>query len=219
MEAILLIHFIVQILQFITKPLASPPVTIKLWPSTITMAYKGKIIDNKKTGQQIKFIQTADDTGGELLEMESLFQPHSTEPIPHYHPLQEEYFTVLEGKITVRTNGQLRVLKQGDKLQIKKGQVHSMWNPSAQKARVSWKVFPASETEYFLENGIGIANNMKTNKQGMPDLLQIALLAKRFSHVYRIVNPPYFFQKIIFTILAPLSRLAGYRSCYKEFVD
>jgi len=183
------------------------------------MAYKGKIIDNKKTGQQITFIQTSDDTGGELLEMESLFQPHSTEPVPHYHPFQEEYFTVLEGEINVRLNGQLKILKQGDQLHLKKGQVHSMWNHSFQKARVNWKVVPASDTEYFLENGIGIANHKKTNEQGMPGLLQIVLLAKRFSHVYRIVKPPYAIQKILFTILAPFSYLAGYKSCYKEFVD
>lgn len=183
------------------------------------MAYKGKIINNKKTGQQITFIQTSDDTGGELLEMESLFQPDSKEPVPHYHPLQEEYFTVLEGEISVRTNGQVKILKQGDNLYLKKNQVHSMWNHSLNIARVNWKVIPSLDTEYFLENGIGIANKKKTNEQGMPGLLQIALLANKFSHVYRIAKPPYAIQKIIFTALTPFSYLAGYRSCYKEFVD
>jgi quercetin dioxygenase-like cupin family protein len=187
--------------------------------STITMAYTGKVIDNKKTGQRITFIQTSDDTGGELLEMESLFQPHSTEPVPHYHPFQEEYFTILEGEITVRINGQLQVLKQGDQLHLKKAQVHSMWNLSDRTARVNWKVVPASDTEYFLENGIGIANHKKTNEQGMPGLLQIALLAKRFSHVYRIAKPPYAIQKILFTILSPFAYVVGHRPCYKEFVD
>jgi quercetin dioxygenase-like cupin family protein len=183
------------------------------------MAYKGKIINNKKTGQQISFLQTADDTGGELLEMESLFQPNSIEPVPHYHPLQEEYFTVLEGEITVRINGGLQVLKQNDKLHLKKNQVHSMWNHSNNTARANWKVVPALDTEYFLENGIGIANKKKTNEKGMPGLLQIALLANKFSNVYRVTKPPYAVQKILFTILSPFSYIAGYRSCYKEFVD
>jgi len=183
------------------------------------MAYKGKIINNKKTGQQITFIQTGDDTGGELLEMESLFQPNSTEPVPHYHPLQVEDFVVLEGEITVRTNGELTILKQGDQLHVKKNQVHSMWNHSKNIARVNWKVMPASETEYFLENGIGIANKNKTNDKGMPGLLQVALLANRFSHVYRVAKPPYAVQKFLFTVLTPFSYLAGYSSCYKEFVD
>jgi quercetin dioxygenase-like cupin family protein len=183
------------------------------------MAYKGKIINNKKTGQQITFIQTSDDTGGELLEMESLFQPNSKEPVPHYHPSQEEYFTVIEGEISVRTNDVVRVLKQGDKLRLKKNQVHSMWNHSRNIARVNWKVMPASDTEYFLENGIGIANKKKTNEKGMPGILQVALMANKFSHVYRVAKPPYTIQKILFTVLTPFSYLAGYRSCYKEFVD
>ena len=183
------------------------------------MAYKGKIINNKKTGQQVKFIQTADDTGGELLEMESFFQPHSKEPVPHYHPFQEEDFVVLEGEITVRINGKLHTLKQGDTLHVNKNQVHSMWNQSGNTARVNWKVMPASDTEYFLENGIGIANEKKTNDKGMPGLLQVALLANRFSHVYRVAKPPYVVQKILFTTLTPFSYLAGYRPCYKEFVD
>jgi quercetin dioxygenase-like cupin family protein len=183
------------------------------------MAYKGKIINNKKTGQEIIFIQTSDDTGGELLEMESTFQPHSLEPVPHYHPLQDEFFTVLEGEITVRINSGPHVIKQGNTLRIKQGQIHSMWNHTSQKARLNWKVMPASDTEYFLENGIGIANKKKTNKKGMPSLLQIALLAKRFSHVYRVAKPSFTIQKILFTVLSPFSYLAGYKSCYKEFVD
>ena len=187
--------------------------------SIITMAYKGKVISNKKTGQQITFIQTSDDTGGELLEIESLFQPNSTEPIPHYHPFQEEHFTILEGELTVRMNGQLQVLKQGAQLCLKKAEVHSMWNHSTQTAKVNWKVIPASDTEYFLENGVGIVNHKKTNGQGIPGLLQVALLAKRFSHVYRIAKPAYAIQKILFTMLSPFSYLAGYKPCYKEFVD
>jgi quercetin dioxygenase-like cupin family protein len=183
------------------------------------MAYKGKTINNSKTGQEITFIQTSDDTGGELLEMESVFQPHSTEPVPHYHPLQQEYFTVLEGEISVRIHGQLLILKAGDKLHVKKNQVHSMWNHSDKPARVNWKVIPASDTEYFLENGVGIANENKTNAQGMPSLLQLALLAKRFSHVYRASRPSYAVQKLLFTVLSPFSYLLGYRACYKRFVD
>ena len=53
------------------------------------MAYKGKFISNPVTGQSIRFLQTREDTAGDLLEMEASFQPNSVEPIPHYHPKQE----------------------------------------------------------------------------------------------------------------------------------
>ena len=183
------------------------------------MAYKGKIINNKKTGQQIRFIQTQKDTGGKLLEMESLFQPNSKEPVPHYHPFQEEDFVVLEGEIAVRLNGQLKVFKQGDHFHINANEVHSMWNHSNQKAKVNWKVGPALDTEYFLENGIGIANEKKTNEDGMPGILQVALLANKFAHVFRIARPSFLIQKIVFTVLTPFSYLAGYRPIYKKFIN
>jgi len=183
------------------------------------MAFQGKIISNRKTGQQIEFIQTAKDTAGRLLEMEAVFQPNSIEPVPHYHPFQEEWFTVLEGRISIRLNKEVKVLKRGDQFHIRPNEVHSMWNPSKEKTRLNWKVMPALDTEYFLENGIGIANNKKTNGQGMPGLLQVSLLAKSFSHVFRVARPPYLVQLIVFSIVSPIALLAGYRSNYREFVD
>jgi quercetin dioxygenase-like cupin family protein len=183
------------------------------------MAYKGKIINNKKTGQQIRFVQTKKDTGGKLLEIESLFQPYSKEPVPHYHPFQQEEFNILEGEITVRLNGRLKVFKQGDRLHIKANEVHSMWNHSSNKARINWKISPALDTEYFLENGVGIANEKKTNEDGMPGILQVALLANKFAHVFRVAKPSFLTQKIIFTALTPFSYLVGYRPVYKKFID
>ena len=82
------------------------------------MAYPSKVLSNPITGQSIKFIQTIRDTQGLLLEMESTYQPHSTEPMPHFHPQQEEHFKVLAGSISVRLNGELKVLHAGDTLNI-----------------------------------------------------------------------------------------------------
>ena len=66
------------------------------------MAYRNKIIRNVQLGQEIRFLQTAKDTDGTLLEMESTYHAASKEPPPHYHPHQEEDFTVVEGELHVR---------------------------------------------------------------------------------------------------------------------
>jgi hypothetical protein len=60
------------------------------------MAYKAKIIGNAKTKQTLEFITTSKESDGRLLEMISAYEPHSKEPAQHYHPLQDEQFTVLE---------------------------------------------------------------------------------------------------------------------------
>ena len=121
------------------------------------MAYRNKIIRNVQLGQEIRFLQTAKDTDGTLLEMESTYHAASKEPPPHYHPHQEEDFTVVEGELHVRLEDHLVILKKGDHLHIPKNRVHSMWNGSENRTVVNWKVQPAMNTEYFLETAVGIS--------------------------------------------------------------
>lgn len=52
------------------------------------MAYQNKIIRNPRTRQDIRFLQTAKDTDGKVLEMEANYNSHSKEPAAHYHPYQ-----------------------------------------------------------------------------------------------------------------------------------
>ena len=183
------------------------------------MAFQNKTIFNRKTGQAIRFLQTARETGGDLLEMEASFNPHSKEPAPHYHPKQAEDFTVIKGELTIRIEGKLRTLRQGDTLHIPTNKVHSMWNDSNEVAVVNWKVRPALNTDHFLETAIGIANNGKTDKNGMPGIMQVALLANKYNKVFRLAKPSFAIQKLIFTLLSPFAYLLGYRSTYKQYID
>jgi hypothetical protein len=54
------------------------------------MAYRNKIMTNPIVGQHIKFLQTAKDTDGKLLEMKAFYR------------YQEEDFMILKGQMTVR---------------------------------------------------------------------------------------------------------------------
>jgi quercetin dioxygenase-like cupin family protein len=183
------------------------------------MAYKNKIIRNPKTGQSIRFLQTSKETGGRLLEMESTYEAASMQPVPHYHPCQEEDFEVLQGELTVRIGSKLKVLKAGDRLHVDKNVVHSMWNRSGSKAVMNWKVSPALDTEYFFENTMGLAAEGKTNATGMPAFLQVVLIARRFSTIFRLARPSYPVQKILFTILTPVAYLKGLKPVYEKYLD
>ena len=183
------------------------------------MAYQGKEIKNSKTGQSIKFLQTAEDTQGLLLEMESSWKAHSMEPAPHFHPRQEEEFTVISGELTVRINGEIKKLTSGQQLFIPRNTIHSMWNSSANATIVNWKIVPALETEEFLETAVGLANNGKTNEKGVPSLLQSALLLERYKEEFRLAKPSALLQKIVYTSLRPFALLAGYKETYREYID
>ena len=183
------------------------------------MAYKNKVILNPKTRNEIRFLQTAKDTGGKLLEMESTYFAHSKEPPAHYHPYQGEDFTVLSGEISIRINGKTNILKQGESIHIPANTIHSMWNNSENKTIVNWKVQPAMNTENMLENLIGLAKDNKTNDAGVPSLLQTVLIGNKFSDVFRLANPPYIIQKILFTLLSPFSIVSGHKSVYLKYID
>lgn len=183
------------------------------------MAFKNKIIKNSITGQDIKFILTGHDTDGQLLEMEATYNSFSKEPAAHYHPFQVEDFIILSGQLTVRIDKQVKILKQGDTLHIPKNKVHAMWNNSNEKTVVNWKVQPAMNTENLLETASGLANDGKTNANGIPNIFQVALMSIKYSAVFRLASPPFIIQKILFFVLAPFSYLFGYKPSYKNYLD
>ncbi|MGV3560878.1 cupin domain-containing protein [Larkinella arboricola] len=183
------------------------------------MAHQGKEIYNPKTGQLIQFIKTRTDTNGEFLELISTYEPGSKEPLPHYHPHQDEYFDVLQGELSVRLNGNLQILKPGDQIHIQKTTVHAMWNATNNKSVVRWRTVPALDTEHLLELNVGLVNDGKTNKDGVPNLLQVALMMMHYNHVFRLAQPPYPVQRVIFMLLTPVARLMGYKPYYKKYLD
>ena len=67
-----------------------------MYSHSISMAFRNKTVVNNKTGQSIRFIQTSKDTNGALLEMETKYDARSKMPASHYHPAQQEFFTVKE---------------------------------------------------------------------------------------------------------------------------
>lgn len=183
------------------------------------MAYKNKTIVNSKTGQKIKFITTAKDSNGRLLEMISTYSPYSPEPPDHYHPYQTEHFRVLSGELTIKMNEDVLVLKSGDSLHIPANTPHAMWNDSEDNTVLNWKVEPAMNTEHLLETFTGLSTDGNTNEAGVPPILQTALIANKYSDVFRLSKPGFVIQKILFTMLTPFAYLSGYRGSYKKYLD
>ncbi|MDH4058902.1 MAG: cupin domain-containing protein [Cyclobacteriaceae bacterium] len=183
------------------------------------MAFVNKTIVNSRTGQQYRFIHTAQSTKGKLLEMESTFSPKSKIPPDHYHPYQTEDFIVLEGELIVKMEGQIKILKEGDSLHVPAKKIHSMWNESDGITKVNWKTQPALNTENLFETICGLANEGETNADGIPNILQTALTINKFSSVFRPAKPPIVILRVLFYLLTPLAYVMGYKPVYKEHLD
>jgi quercetin dioxygenase-like cupin family protein len=174
----------------------------------------GTAMENPVSGQRLIFRKTTQDTGGELLEVESVYtKPTSSRPPVHYHPLQKERFEALSGRLNVLVDGQERTLKEGEVLIVPPGVPHEMWAAQA-GARVNWQTRPALKTEAFFETVWGLAKDGKVNDMGVPNLLRVALIAREYEDEFRLASPPWALQRALFGLLAPVGRLLGYRARY-----
>jgi quercetin dioxygenase-like cupin family protein len=143
------------------------------------MATPGDELRNPHTGQTLIFKRTTGDTGGELLEVESVWEQPGPRPPAHFHPSQEEHFEILEGALQVNVDGEQRTLSRGDELVVPAGTVHAMWNEGPGPARAAWVTRPALRTEQFFERAWGLAAGTVDERLG-------ATLLDDFSDEFRL---------------------------------
>ncbi|HEX2188858.1 MAG TPA: cupin domain-containing protein [Longimicrobiaceae bacterium] len=161
---------------------------------------------------RLRILRSAEETRGELLEMEAAYVPDGTEPPEHLHPRQEERFEVLAGTLRVRLPDGVRTLAAGEAVMVPPGTPHAMWNPGPGEARVRWETRPALGTERFFETFFALARAGRTDARGVPGLLQLAVLVPAFREEIRLTKPPAAVQRVVFGALAPLARALGYRA-------
>jgi quercetin dioxygenase-like cupin family protein len=134
----------------------------------------------------------------------------------HRHPALLEQFTVLEGELTVKRDGQTSVLHQGETAVIKPGVWHDWWNAADRDARVRVEITPGERFVHMIETFFGLARLGHTDGKGMPHPLQLALSALEFSDVIVFRSPPPAVARAIFSALAPIARWRGYRATYPQ---
>ena len=97
------------------RPRRGPALTVAV------MARNGDELFNPATGLRTVFRQTAEETNGELLQVDWIADgPWTTGP-DHIHPLQDERFEVVSGRLGLRVNGVEHVLEPGDALEAPAG--------------------------------------------------------------------------------------------------
>jgi mannose-6-phosphate isomerase-like protein (cupin superfamily) len=178
------------------------------------MVESGDVLANPCTHQTLVLLQTAADTGGELLEMESIWEETTAErPATHCHPRQEERFEILEGRVRVAIEGVERDLTAGDSLIIKPNTPHEMWAPAG-RARARWETRPAQASERLYATLWNLAADGQTSAAGVPSLLLAAPILLHHREEFRLASPPWGVQEALFAVLAPVARARGYGARY-----
>src|SRR5262245_62107993 len=178
------------------------------------MIRSGDTLTNPVTGEIIRFVETAADTGGEYVLVEVVVQPDGFVAAAHVHPFQTEVFEILEGEVTFKAGKETIVAKAGDTVRVDPGTPHKFWNAGETDARFRTEVRPALQFESLIETMFALANDGKTNRKGMPNPLRLAVIANAHFDTVRLPFPPAALQKMGLVLGAPFGRLLGYGAVY-----
>jgi hypothetical protein len=81
------------------------------------------------------------------------------------------------------------------------------------------EIRPAARFEQMAITLFCLAREGKTNQKGLPNPLQMAVIAKEFVDVLQMMSPPPWIQRLLFGILAPSGWPVGYKAIYPHHLQ
>jgi quercetin dioxygenase-like cupin family protein len=126
---------------------------------------------------------------------------------PHLHPVQEEVWTVVEGKVRFRLGRGERVIAPEDgEIHVAPGAIHAVTAVTASEARLRVVVTPKLRFRPFLEESAAAAQQGLFTEWGMPRGLAgarfAAVFLKRYQRETVFVRPPRPLQWLLMALLA-----------------
>ena len=185
-------------------------------PPDLTPIQVGEVWENPVTRERATILELP-YTNPERRAAAELTAPVGARVVgEHRHPALVERFTVLEGELTLKLDGQTSILGEGESAVIEAGAWHDWWNASDRDARARVEITPGERFAHMIETLYGLARLGYTDAKGMPPPLQLALVAREFSDVIVFRSPPLAVQRVLFGALAPIARWRGYRATYPQ---
>jgi quercetin dioxygenase-like cupin family protein len=175
------------------------------------MIRPGEQLENPVTGEVMIFHETAAESGGELVRVETIVQPEGFVAAAHVHPAQTERFSVLEGTVEFRVGGETIRASAGDEVVVPPGTPHRFRNDGGEEARFLMEVRPALKFESLIETMFTLAADGKTGKHGLPGPFRLAVIAREHFDTVRLPFPPAPLQRAALAVGAPLGRALGYK--------
>jgi quercetin dioxygenase-like cupin family protein len=185
---------------------------------TREMIRTGDTIVNPITGETLIFHQTAADTDGALTLVECIVRPDGFVAGAHVHPTQEERFEVIEGTVGFRAGREKIEAGPGDVVVVPPGTVHRFWNAGDTDARFMCEVRPSLGFEELIETMYGLAQAGRTNRKGLPNPLQLAVIANHHREGLRAPYVPAVLQRMALGMGAMTGRMFGYQPTHEAVV-
>ncbi|WP_052864087.1 cupin domain-containing protein [Streptomyces niger] len=182
----------------------------------------GEVYENPRCGERVVIRTPAAENGGARTVMDVYAKPGGAVSGEHVHPVSEERFTLVRGKVAFLIGGRPVTLDEpGQSVLIQPGIKHRWWNCSGEESFHICEVRKNSDRfeQLVLRQLFGLAQDGKTSPEGMPKLLQQAVTTMEFSDVVRFTNTPWPVQRVLFGALAPVARLLGHKGCDPRYMN
>jgi quercetin dioxygenase-like cupin family protein len=143
---------------------------------------------------------------GENMVVECWIEPGGGLP-EHLHPIQEERWSVVDGKIRFGLGGTKRVIGPEDgEMIVRPGTKHSLASVTDEDTHLRCLVLPAGHLQDFLEDSARAANEGLFMRGGIPRNLRGARWAASFLKQHQeetvMTFPPRFMQRAMIALLA-----------------
>jgi quercetin dioxygenase-like cupin family protein len=158
------------------------------------------------TRDPVHRVSYAFERDGENLYVDTWLEPGGKLP-EHFHPRQEEHWSVLEGEALIQVGDVKRVVVPSDGAQIvEPGVKHSVASASDETAHLRCHVMPAHDLQEFLEDSAAAARDGLIMRGGIPRGLRGARWGARFIKRHRedtvMTFPPRFAQNALIALFA-----------------
>jgi quercetin dioxygenase-like cupin family protein len=151
-------------------------------------------------------------TGGRLLAFDLFLPPGAHVPARHVHPVQEERFTVVAGRMRFRLGrfGRRTIMADpGDTVLVAAGTAHWFGNAGAGVAHARVEVRPALRMEELFESAAAMGRARLFPGARLPRLSDLALFLIEFQRELAVPDVPAFLVRALLAPLAWLGRRRG----------
>ncbi|MDF2713256.1 MAG: hypothetical protein K0R28_181 [Paenibacillus sp.] len=160
-------------------------------------------------GQTITCLAWDTDKDGEYLLVEHRMYRNGAINGPHWHPVLTEKFTIVQGTMLFRVDGNETVAGPGSTLVVSPNQVHQFWKESDGPLVMLHEIRPPGRHWQMFALIHKLECEGKMNQKGIPRN-PLWLGAAWESMDGYIAGPPKLVQKIVLGGLARLARVFGY---------
>lgn len=159
-----------------------------------------RTVVNQITGEQITFLETAEETNGEHLLIEVTLPPQGDGPPLHLHDEFEEEFEVISGKLTVTLGKEQHILQAGNRCLVALNTAHTFTNNHDEPVVFHVRLTPPSQFEQSVRIHYGLIDDGLVDAKGNPKNLAHTALILSMQNTL-VVGIPLWLQRKLFKFI------------------